>query len=244
MKNEINQGEYCVNKLGQILMNRNISIKKFSCYTGLSVAAISRIVNNPHLDILKSTAHAISVGLQLKENEWFIWETDYNYNSSWLDTDNLSVLDSAMKKLGVKLAYQVYSNNRSMNVWTKYEGNRKLFIDGNFKVFTNGLPEMVLNGFDVITYQGAVTVEEFANFYASSLSAVVTFAQKIGISKIKYYTSNFSSKNRFLDGLVDPNEKLFEKKLRRLNKAAAERIGFRQVDLDDSIRIKSYVKVL
>jgi len=163
-------------------------------YTDLSRATVYKIARNRHHDMKESVSRTLQRLLGVEHDELITWGPDmatyFKDDPCGFTQGRLEILNDEMQSMEMQLNYQVYSQNESMNVTTKYARNRLMYLDGNIRIFTYGLPELYLTSFDVISNRTNVSANEIMEFHRQLLTRVVNFAKKLGIYKIDYFVTN------------------------------------------------------
>ncbi|MEE6716549.1 helix-turn-helix domain-containing protein [Schleiferilactobacillus harbinensis] len=179
------------NCLREIMSEKQITIRELAQRTGISRAEISSIYHNPAYNMTIRTAHHLEIAVGVPRGSLISDSMDMaqfkRIDPNGFTPENLSKLDTEMRRVGISLKYQVYSAGDSMNIRTRHAENRRLAFSGNFRFFYLEIPELEIVDFDIDIYRTNVLVREVAEFHFQLLSAVIRFAKKLGIEKIVYH---------------------------------------------------------
>jgi transcriptional regulator with XRE-family HTH domain len=179
------------NCLREIMSEKQITIRELAQRTGISRTEISSIYHNPAYNMTIRTVHHLETAVGVPRGSLISDSMDMaqfkRIDPNGFTPENLSKLDTEMRRVGISLKYQVYSAGDSMNIRTRHAENRRLAFSGNFRFFYLEIPELEIVDFDIDICRTNVLVREVAGFHFQLLSAVIHFAKKLGIEKIVYH---------------------------------------------------------
>jgi transcriptional regulator with XRE-family HTH domain len=178
-----------VNHVREEMQRQGVSQQKLSRNTGLSRRTIERLYEYPSENFRINTMKKIADALGVAVESLFDYVTDYTVyhpDPNGFSPENLLVLDQCLADTGIQLHYQVYSEQRKMNIETKYAGCRRVSFSGNWMFDYYHEPRLTLVDYDVDYSRINVQVDEIEKFYANIIQATIDYAAQMQISTIEH----------------------------------------------------------
>lgn len=198
------------NNLKKLMIERNISNNKLAKETSISQQAISKIKNNEFHDISINVLTELLEYLDVTFDEF---GTIYTRNEclqallpdKGFTNKNLQLLESLISKnLQISCTYYPYSNNQSLNIYSK-KLFKKFDFSGNFRVNTslNGLTFEVID-FDLYLRNKKMNFDDFYRFCQNFFNQLECYASHLGFTQIAININPYIDDN--LSELVDPRD--------------------------------------
>ena len=192
------------------MIERNISNNKLAKETSISRQAISKIKNNEFHDI---SINVLTELLEYFDVTFDEFGTIYTRNEclqsllpdKGFTNKNLQLLESLISKnLQISCTYYPYSNNQSLNIYSK-KYFKKFDFSGNFRVNTslNGLTFEVID-FDLYLRNKKMNFDDFYRFYQNFISQLECYATYLGFTQIAINISSYMDDN--LSEIVNPRD--------------------------------------
>lgn len=98
--------------------------------------------------------------------------------------ENLIKLDKIIESKNIQFTYKIYSDNRKMNVDTKYATNRRVWFSGNFLINLWGASSLELIDFDVIKRDALIPEKEQSSLFTNILKSCVKYAKELQLDNV------------------------------------------------------------
>lgn len=198
------------NNLKKLMIERNISNNKLAKETSISRQAISKIKNNEFHDI---SVNVLTELLEYFDVTFDEFGTIYTRNEclqallpdKGFTNKNLQLLKSLISKnLNISCTYHPYSNNQSLNIYSK-KHDKKFDFSGNFRVNTtlHGLTFEIID-FDLYIRNKKINFDDFYRFYQNFINQLECYASHLGFTQIAININPYIDDN--LSELVDPRD--------------------------------------
>ncbi|MCT4487125.1 helix-turn-helix domain-containing protein, partial [Levilactobacillus parabrevis] len=171
------------NDMLEIMKREGYKISEISRRSHVSRKTISRIMNDEYSNVSYEVACSLSEAMFKAVNEVFFRIVNPELYKLRFTKENLLLLDNIIEPRKIKLSYDTYSDNRKMNVDTKYAMNRRVWFSGNFAIdILRSSLELI--DFDLFKRDEQIPEKEQEVLFTSILKACVDYARKLQLDNV------------------------------------------------------------
>ncbi|WKF84089.1 helix-turn-helix transcriptional regulator [Lacticaseibacillus pantheris] len=189
MKYPRTSGTVLVNNVLKEMKRQGISQQQLSRRARVSRRTIARFCHNPAENFQINTMKRIADILNVSVDSLYDYVGDpmtFNPDPNGFSPENLAVLDGYVSRIGIQFRYQVYSEQRKMNIETKYARCRRVSFSGNWMFDYYHQPRLTLINYDVDYSRIDVQVDEIKQLYTKIIQATISYARRMGINTIEH----------------------------------------------------------